>query len=97
MDSPRAGESLEADARERPDSIPDGAVAVEEEVLCYINFPDFDLTTIITDANEILLTDFLTENPKCTVSNLDFIGSHEVNLGTYLHASLAPLLNPTAL
>ena len=63
------------------DSLPDGATETEEEVLIYINFPDFDSTTVITEATEIKLHGLLTNEPKCSIANLEFAGKHKLNLG----------------
>lgn len=56
----------------------------EEEVLLYLDFPDFEDTTIVTNANEIKVAGIMSGNPKCTIDNLDFVGKHEVHLGSYL-------------
>lgn len=58
-----------------------GYVTTEEEVLMYMDFPDFDFTTVVTEADEIMIFDAMSEVPNCRIANLDFSGAHEVHLG----------------
>jgi hypothetical protein len=61
-------------------------IVTEEEQLMYINFPEFEDTTIITNADEIKLFGVLGSNPKCAIANLDFAGKHEMTTGIIYHA-----------
>lgn len=55
-----------------------------EEVLVYVDFPDFDGCTLLTDISILELSDLCGESPKCKIGELNFTGRHEVNLGTQL-------------
>jgi hypothetical protein len=65
------------------------AAAVEydadyEEVLVYVDFPDFDECALLTDIAVVELTDLSGDAPKCKIGGLNFVGQYEVNLGTQL-------------
>lgn len=58
----------------------------EEEILVYVDFPDFDesnLFDLSTDAT-IELSGLMEATPSCRINNLNFVGRHEINLGTQL-------------
>lgn len=58
----------------------------EEEILLYVDFPDFDesnLFDLSTDAT-IELSGLMEATPSCRINNLNFVGRHEINLGTQL-------------
>ena len=55
-----------------------------EEVLVYVDFPDFDNCALLTDISVLELTDLCGESPRCKIGELNFTGQHEVNLGTQL-------------
>ena len=57
-------------------------ITIEEQIL-YINYPDFEDTSLITTSQEIKLTGMMGSQPKCSVRNLEFEGKHEINLGKY--------------
>lgn len=55
-----------------------------EEVLVYVDFPDFDECTFLKDTTTIQLFDLAGSTPRCKVGELNFVGQHETNLGTQL-------------
>lgn len=55
-----------------------------EEVLVYVDFPNFDECALLTDISVIKLNDLCGENPTCKIGELNFSGKHEINLGTQL-------------
>jgi len=58
----------------------------EEEILLYVDFPDFDesnLFDLSTDAT-LELSGLMEATPSCRINNLNFVGRHEINLGTQL-------------
>ena len=58
----------------------------EEEILLYVDFPDFDesnLFDLSTDAT-LELSGLMETTPSCRINNLNFVGRHEINLGTQL-------------
>jgi len=58
----------------------------DEEILIYVDFPDFDesnLFDLSPDAT-IELSGMMEATPSCKINHLNFIGRHEINLGTQL-------------
>mmetsp|Transcript_11004 Transcript_11004/g.24396 ORF Transcript_11004/g.24396 Transcript_11004/m.24396 type:complete len:121 (-) Transcript_11004:54-416(-) len=55
-----------------------------EEILVYLEFPDFDDNSLLHDTARVELYDITGATPTCKVGNLTFTGSSEVNLGTQL-------------
>ncbi|KAJ1396806.1 hypothetical protein B484DRAFT_425132 [Ochromonadaceae sp. CCMP2298] len=55
-----------------------------EEILVYLEFPDFDDNSLLLDTTRVELYDITGATPTCKVGNLTFTGSSEVNLGTQL-------------
>lgn len=55
-----------------------------EEVLVYVDFPDFDECSFMNEATVLELHDVTGPNPSCTVDNLIFKGKQELNLGTQM-------------
>jgi hypothetical protein len=55
-----------------------------EEVLVYVDFPDFDECALLTDVAVVELMDLSGDAPKCKIGDLNFVGQYEMNLGTQL-------------
>ena len=55
-----------------------------EEVLVYVDFPDFDECRLISESTIVELRDVCGEAPTCKIGELNFVGQHEINLGTQL-------------
>ena len=59
-----------------------------EEVLVYVDFPDFHGLSLLTEKTKIELTDLAGPNPKCKINDtVNFSGEHQTNLGTMLFFS----------
>jgi hypothetical protein len=58
----------------------------EEEILLYVDFPDFDESNLFDLSKDatIELSGLMEATPSCRISNLNFVGRHEINLGTQL-------------
>lgn len=61
----------------------------EDEVLVYVNFSNFNESDYISKAPsiELDLDSLFTANPRCTVRDVEFTGTHELSLGTSLFIS----------
>ena len=55
-----------------------------EEVLVYVEFPDFDECSFLNETSQIELIGMLDPEPTCKINNLVFKGHYEINLGTQL-------------
>jgi hypothetical protein len=55
-----------------------------EDVLVYVDFPDFDACSLLNETTKVELHDICGEEPRCKIGELNFSGQHEVNLGTQL-------------
>lgn len=55
-----------------------------EEVLVYVDFPDFDECNFLMDGKTLELGNVFGEQPTCKIGDLNFTGNHELNLGTQL-------------
>lgn len=55
-----------------------------EEVLVYVDFPDFDDCVLLNDGTTVELNDLAGPNPSCKINDLHFSGEHEINLGSQL-------------
>ena len=55
-----------------------------EEILVYVDFPDFDECSLLNDTAHVTLQNILSPTPTCKINNLSFTGQHEINLGTQL-------------
>jgi hypothetical protein len=55
-----------------------------EEVLVYVDFPDFDACNLLNETTTVELFDICGEEPRCKIGELNFSGQHEINLGTQL-------------
>jgi hypothetical protein len=55
-----------------------------EEVLVYVDFPDFDACNLLDETTAVELVGICGEEPRCKIGELNFSGQHEINLGTQL-------------
>lgn len=55
-----------------------------EEVLIYVDFPDFDNCPLINPESTINFKNITSATPSCDIGNLHFVGEHQINLGTQL-------------
>ena len=58
----------------------------EEEILLYVDFPDFDESNLFDLSTDAILelSGLMEATPSCRINNLNFVGRHEINLGTQL-------------
>lgn len=66
------------------DEVGEDEEEVEVEVLCYFSFPDFDHTSFVIDAKEVLFSDITGYNPACTIDGYKFSGQQLKSLGSFL-------------
>lgn len=72
---------------EETKSIEPGASSLNEdfeEVLVYVDFPDFDECSFLHESTVLELYDVTGPNPTCKVNNVVFSGHQEMNLGTQM-------------
>ncbi len=56
-----------------------------EEVLVYVDFPDFHRLNLLNNDTKIQLSDLAGPEPKCKINDsVNFSGEHQTNLGTQL-------------
>lgn len=55
-----------------------------EEVLVYVDFPDFDECSFLNESSVLELHDVTGAKPTCKINNVVFSGQQEMNLGTQM-------------